>query len=1310
MFENVGKLINNSKIVENIRKSVKESSVEFHNRTYSDNSSETIDFDSFLGDANSNNYSDLDYLCASRDTQEATLTAIDEASRTIVEVIENKRQETVSQSINDYQSEYQNEVVSIENDAKRYYQDIIVRRDASSEVEQKIMDTISVDDLETMSREDFLSIIYSVDSSAKEKRDEAERDVNKKYQPIIDELNEMNGENHYQTFGDVIQFLNYLNSTKAQTEFSLREINHMIDMLPYQNMLEDENYQSFNYEWQFDDSQLYLLVDDGFISYQDYVEKVGNISPAVFFKTIIERSSQLTSYSNLVVTDLDTEKFDALLLASDIKPDFLKMYNYIYATQGLDAANQYLNVMMDEINKTIAIQEIIAFQKTISEGGSITDALERTSVISFKGLIDGVRGWREGLTAFNNNQRYRSVNDYVVMYITLLLQPQSIKKEKGLIDEEGNSTSEIDFTVDYSGKLNISDDVYQLFNGIGGMLPNSLISAVSPLFGMVAMTLSGAGSKYHQKMLEGSDSGTAVLYSLVSSLGNSFLRRVFGTLPFIGTQRIETFKNLLLAIPKEMSTACGRNFFDILLESVLYHKIITMDEAIARMGKDAVYAALTSFIMNLPHVTSNGIQSIANNPELRQEIIQSIKELLGIELSEEYLSDLINSIEKDYSSYQEVASVENTSQIDSLEKLNTYVESRLRELYGDQLSEEEIAENIRELEREEMNIHTPEEIEAFIQNTLRTLEDSEENHSFELDEGDAIVTDSSYKQSQNQLNELENIKNSISDRIREVYGNKLSEDGLNVLIERINNEVVKHFADLNVDNPLSDEEFLSRVETVEKMFNEFISEVESGLLYENNSTTEGISTLSNSEKTFSDTVLESIANSDTPEGKIINDLNQLEDLKNKLISLQSLNEFEQSDPIIHQRIIDIQQDINQIVLTLIDEGVLNTVAKGKNAENLRNPEEHFIVESVTDIMIGDMSQEAFSILQKSFQEKLQSGEPIVFTEEDLKLFSHMPNKNEDVNSLSDLVWIRRTGHYSEKGTMDSPTEGGATRPIVLGFVDGEKVGQIFSSSSYSYKRNTIHGSLNGESGSTENGGKNTIIDSVPYIFIVPVVDLPKEQILSTLTGDTFIEGSFVYPKSGYIICPVNEVADIQKSYPDTTVIGYEGNSSQGYGNLLISLLGYSYQKQNSNNRWINNDDSSQKIFSQEGYVGDSSHDHSSFQYEDYYQDSVSFCKSVMEEISLKYLLYSDEDIRNLIDNGVVLKAGNVKRYYNIIPSYREDSSDFISALQEVGIFLSQEQLDDIWKSSGNDWKIYGESVCYEILRQISVNQQNSHQS
>lgn len=161
------------------------------------------------------------------------------------------------------------------------------------------------------------------------------------------------------------------------------------------------------------------------------------------------------------------------------------------------------------------------------------------------------------------------------------------------------------------------------------------------------------------------------------------------------------------------------------------------------------------------------------------------------------------------------------------------------------------------------------------------------------------------------------------------------------------------------------------------------------------------------------------------------------------------------------------------------------------------------------------------------------------------------NHKKDIKDLSDLVLIHKTNYIPTDGIIKSSKDAGV---LAEGnFWVGEQEYKV----SFPSERESVHFAVNGEVESHIMGD----FDNRKYAIIIPFNLMDTAEIVGGSPVDTFTKGSIAVPKGSYILCPESEVTKVKGFIKNIQVIGYEGQTVNGYANYLINqVLGYKKEK------------------------------------------------------------------------------------------------------------------------------------------------------
>ena len=478
--------------------------------------------------------------------------------------------------------------------------------------------------------------------------------------------------------------------------------------LSYSVIMETNDYKNFNEDTSYEQKlKKYItnqITNTNQVSYEKYQEEYpnSNISPLQFYKCVYENYKDFTVSIN-GISGKEKEQMKNLLEASKYNPDLLKMYNYIYCTQGIDAANKYIKNTESNVNEIIAqvnVQSMLDDMKLDKEYTITLDGKEynysiaiKNGKLAIKGLGDGIENFFNGLKGWFNSSETKTVEEWEQYYFLLSIMKEEDKKANGLIDENGNSTSQyIDFSKDYYSIG--GQEVYNISSSIGNMLPSMLLSTINPMLGTVALGTSAGGNSFRDAVTSGYDISKAIMYGLASGISEAALERLLGSIPGLG-KTDETFVPNISTWLKSCYNEGKEEFiqegFDILLRGVIFGEEIDLAEAIKQMGVAGVYGAITGGIMN-----GVAFPFKAANLDANLEIIAEAND--GT-LTNAQIAEMFGTTEKYVSEFMEERKSKNTTQ-------NTTQNTNTKESKNTSVSTETARETTQTI-KQELNITDP---------------------------------------------------------------------------------------------------------------------------------------------------------------------------------------------------------------------------------------------------------------------------------------------------------------------------------------------------------------------------------------------------------------------------------------------------------------------------------------------------------------------------------------------------------------------------------------------------------------------------
>ena len=354
--------------------------------------------------------------------------------------------------------------------------------------------------------------------------------------------------------------------------------------------------------------------DNGY-SYLVYAEKHPDCSPLEYMLL----AKHVVGVDNLCFVKgiSNATELSELVEISDYSPELLMAYTYAYNTGGDKDAAAFLKTNEYQINNIkgqIMAQE---FLSTLSTSEDPMSAVLNSLGVDAQGLRDGLDTFGSGVTysieafrtllGFDEENRCMSAEEYKKMYIlnALLSEEQKISNGVLTVDDDGNVVNAfngpIDFTQEYTGLF--LDEQYEIFQGIGNMIPSICISYINPLAGSIAMGVSAGGNGYHQAMVGGNSLLSSFAYGVFTGFSESVSERILGAIPGLSDFEVTSFRTFLEASGREGVQEMFQGVVDKAYQCAFMGEDVPSTpeewEAFAKdIGKQGLYGAITAGIMN----------------------------------------------------------------------------------------------------------------------------------------------------------------------------------------------------------------------------------------------------------------------------------------------------------------------------------------------------------------------------------------------------------------------------------------------------------------------------------------------------------------------------------------------------------------------------------------------------------------------------------------------------------------------------------------------------------------------------------------
>ena len=375
-----------------------------------------------------------------------------------------------------------------------------------------------------------------------------------------------------------------------ELEYMKNNIQIKRDLIPYNDLLNNDDFKDVLSSISIDDLSKYTIEelqnnytgDNSMIDPLLVAEAAKNMYPN---KSDYDLTYDFTILITNIegadgITYLDVEKFATT--------DQKNLYHYLFKTQGKEAAEKYLSLIMDDINKGKGAYEADQILKKIEldENGRIKGTVLNNMYIRKIGLEDGLKTFSSGLEeAFRNNKNF-TADEYKKMLILQILNEKSV----------------------------FYDDLYKFNTALGNMLPVIVTSIIATyaasaylagggtlIGGMTATTagetsasllmgLSCYGNSKHSALVNGSSTAKANIYGALSALSEVTLERLLGNIPGVSKAAKFTAAGFI----KEGTEEYLQEWIDAGLRSGLLGQPVDWSEVPADAGESFLMGAAMS--------------------------------------------------------------------------------------------------------------------------------------------------------------------------------------------------------------------------------------------------------------------------------------------------------------------------------------------------------------------------------------------------------------------------------------------------------------------------------------------------------------------------------------------------------------------------------------------------------------------------------------------------------------------------------------------------------------------------------------------
>ncbi len=509
--------------------------------------------------------------------------------------------------------------------------------------DDRILNTlgISASQLTSMSEERLAELIFEKDKS-----------VGTTFKSLQN-LFESTGYDDYASYKEAydVALANYQEKLAIQNQ-----VREQMKVLPYQLEMRSIDYQNFNAaksvkKVDMKKAEEFFTYPEGsggiIVNYSSYCKKYGDVDPYTFLSTMKDQYGAAIDFLNLPDKDLLEKMYKVEQEWPDDQYDdsMKNYYLYAYATQGKDAADQYIKDMKTSLNMQVGelnAKKFLDHLKDVDEDklGYVTNHLWVTG----KGLGTGTVGFFENtgyaFEAFFSGEENRvySEREYETMYILQGLASQNSKIQSGLIqmgaDGKLNNVAKesiIDYSENYGYLL---EHNFQISQSIGNMLPAMAASVVNPWVGSAALGISAGGGGYHSAMVEGHSKGSSILYGIASGSSEVLMEKFLGAIPLLSDVNVTSWKTFLQSCVKEGNEEFWQSWVDAGFSSIILKDEFNASETMGEAVQSAAYGAITGGIMNSVSFAMNAksIHEIEQNVELgnlsKDSVVQMMNQIL----------------------------------------------------------------------------------------------------------------------------------------------------------------------------------------------------------------------------------------------------------------------------------------------------------------------------------------------------------------------------------------------------------------------------------------------------------------------------------------------------------------------------------------------------------------------------------------------------------------------------------------------------------------------------------------------------------
>lgn len=291
--------------------------------------------------------------------------------------------------------------------------------------------------------------------------------------------------------------------------------------------------------------------------------------------------------SKLVQPFAENRDYSVYTGLSKMTEDEIALYNYIYSTQGKEAADQYIDDIKESLNYRVAQGDAAAVGNNVLKGMEygFGAGLARAGT----GVVD----------LFRDEATATPIHEYGSAMVRENLADSGAKLPEFM---GGSSLGQVGF---------------DMANTAGNMAPSLLLGALSGGVGSAAMGVSAAGNAKMQALRQGYSNEQATKYGLLVGASEGALQYLLGGISKLGgrftggiaSRAIQNIDNALLKVAAnsgiKMAGEGTEEYLQEILEPIYRNLIFNESNQVDLLNPDAVYSfmlgALTSGVMESPN-------------------------------------------------------------------------------------------------------------------------------------------------------------------------------------------------------------------------------------------------------------------------------------------------------------------------------------------------------------------------------------------------------------------------------------------------------------------------------------------------------------------------------------------------------------------------------------------------------------------------------------------------------------------------------------------------------------------------------------